>query len=210
MPRIRSLKPEHRQHRKLGPLDHVTYRLWVGMICEADDEGRLVADAEQLRVLIFGFRPEITALTVEESLGLLAKARLIRLYTAKSTRCVEFPSWKDHQRINRPTQSKLPPYKESQRSRTHGGLNEDSLSAHGGLTPDRRGSDLIGEEGIGEEGSVRGGEPSQVAPIEASNGHLPKPKPGEFEEAAEKLRREHPDWAEVRVARVALKGLAMN
>ena len=41
MPRIRTLKPEHRQHRKLGPLDHLTYRLWVGMILEADDAGRL-------------------------------------------------------------------------------------------------------------------------------------------------------------------------
>ena len=44
MPRIRTLKPEHRQHRKVGALDHVSYRLWVGMILEADDEGRLVCE----------------------------------------------------------------------------------------------------------------------------------------------------------------------
>lgn len=111
MPRIRSLKPEHRQHRKVGKLSDREYRLWVGMICEADDEGRLVADAEQLRALIFGFQADVTATDVEATLTALARSprRLVFLYAAGGVRYASFPSWKDHQRIARPAPSKLPP-----------------------------------------------------------------------------------------------------
>jgi len=154
MPRIRTLKPEHRQHRKVGRLSHLDYRLWVGMICEADDEGRLVAAADQLRVLIFGYWPEVDLAAIELGLASLAKARLVRLYTVGSTRFADFPSWKDHQRINRPTPSKLPPYKDSRRLKTHGVLRESSLSPHAG-------SEGSGEERKGSEGKggERGGEP---------------------------------------------------
>ena len=48
MPRIRSLKPEHKQHRRVGMLTDLQYRLWVGLITEADDDGRLVGNTSQL------------------------------------------------------------------------------------------------------------------------------------------------------------------
>lgn len=135
MPRIRTLKPEHRQHRKVGPLCHVTYRLWVGMILEADDAGRLVCEAAQLAALIFGYHHDVTPALVEDSLRTLAQLKLIRLYVHEGTRYADFPSWADHQRINRVTPSKLPAY-------------DASMSVHGGLTED---SLLIGKEGKGTE-----------------------------------------------------------
>ena len=140
MPRIRTLKPEHRQHRKIGPLDHVTYRLWVGMILDADDEGRLVCEPEQLRVTIFGYHPKVTGAVIESSLRTLAASGLIQVYAVEGTRYAWFPSWKDHQRINRPTPSKLPPYDDS--VRTHVALSEDSR---------RNGKEGNGTEGNGEE-----------------------------------------------------------
>ena len=150
MPRIRTLKPEHRQHRKLGPLAHQTYRLWVGMILEADDEGRLVCDADQLRALIFGYHKKMTPSLIEDSLRTLADLKLIRLYDQNGTRYADFPSWHDHQRINRPTPSKLPSYKDS--LSTHGSFTEDSSL----IGKDRKGVEEKGSEGKGGE---RGGEP---------------------------------------------------
>lgn len=144
MPRIRTLKPDHRQHRKVGPLDHVTYRLWVGMILEADDEGRLVCDTEQLRVTIFGYHPRVTGALIESSLSRLDKAGLVQLYAMGGLRYAWFPSWRDHQVINRPTPSRLPPY-------------EDSLSDPGGLIED---SLLKGREG--NEGNGRESNPSPL------------------------------------------------
>lgn len=110
MPRIRSLKPEHKQHRKIGPLTDRQYRLWVGMLTEADDDGRLVADPAQLRVLIWGYHPRVTVAHVTDALGDLAATGLIRLYRVGEVIHAAFPSWAEHQKIHARhyTPSKLP------------------------------------------------------------------------------------------------------
>lgn len=140
MPRIRTLKPEHRQHRKIGPMDHVTYRLWVGMILEADDEGRLVCDAEQLRVTIFGYHPKVRRPVVEGSLRALEASGLLRLYAVGGARYAWFPSWHDHQKIDKKQPSKLPPYDDS----TNGSRTVDERSSLIGSDLDLKGSEGIG------------------------------------------------------------------
>lgn len=142
MPRIRTFKPECRQHRKVGALSDRDFRLWFGMVLEADDEGRLVANSEQLRVLIWGYHPSVTVEDVENSLQALARQGLVRLYFARGVRYCVFTSWHDHQRINRPSPSKLPPPKQKLKSK----FSEDSLSAHGGLTGDRKGTERKGSD----------------------------------------------------------------
>lgn len=146
MPRIRTLKPEHRTHRKIGPLSHITYRLWVGMILEADDHGRLVCDAEQLRVTIFGYHPSVRRTIVEGSIQELATSGLLRLYAVEGVRYAWFPSWHDHQKIDRKQDSKLPPYTDSSNDRRT--IVESSSSVRHGsdldldLDLEGRGSDL--------------------------------------------------------------------
>lgn len=108
-PRIRSLKPEAIRHRKIGPLPDREFRLWIGMLTLADDEGRLVADDEQLRVEVFGYHQKVTGHDIDKALTRLDKDGLIRLYKVEGTVYAMFPSWHDHQRINRPTPSCLPP-----------------------------------------------------------------------------------------------------
>lgn len=109
MPRIRTLKPEHKQHRKVGMLTDREYRLWIGMITEADDEGRLVADAAWLKGVIFTYQPRVTAKQIADALATLESVGLIDLYTFGDTKYAQFPSWKDHQRVDHPSASKLPP-----------------------------------------------------------------------------------------------------
>ena len=147
MPRIRSLKPEHRQHRKIGPLAHVTYRLWIGMLLEADDEGRLVCDAEQLRVTIFGYHPSVRRTVVEGSLRELEGVGLIRLYVAAGVRYACFPSWHDHQKIDRKQPSKLPLCDDSTNDRRTLDDSSRTLVTDLDLDLDRKGSDqtLVGQ-----------------------------------------------------------------
>jgi hypothetical protein len=109
VPRIRSIKPEHRQHRKVGPLSDREFRLWISMISEADDAGRLVCDASQLRVQTWGYHPKVTTAQVEAALQQIAKVGLVAIYTVNKIRYAVFPSWKDHQHPKYPTPSKLPP-----------------------------------------------------------------------------------------------------
>jgi len=108
MPRIRTLKPDHRLHRKVGGLDHTTYRLWVGMILEADDAGRLVAERDQLKALIFGLSGQTRLPDIDRGLKTLHALGLIHIYTAEGVHYAWFPSWKDHQRISHPAPSRLP------------------------------------------------------------------------------------------------------
>ncbi len=131
VPRIRSVKPEHRQHRKVGPLSDRCYRLWMSMIAEADDDGRLVCDASQLRVITWSYHPKVTVGQVEHAIQEIAATGLIKLYTVDGIRYAWFPSWRDHQRPKYPTPSKLPEFRPSPNGSP--GVEKDSPSAPPGL-----------------------------------------------------------------------------
>ena len=108
MARGRMFRPEHRAHRKVGPLTHVEYRLWVGMILEADDSGRLVTDPGQLVATVFPYQKRMTHRIVEAALMKLASVGLIVLYEIAGIRYAFFPSWHDWQHPRYPSPSKLP------------------------------------------------------------------------------------------------------
>jgi len=153
MPRIRTLKPDHRQHRKVGALSDQHYRLWVSMILEADDEGRLVCDPSHLRAMTFGFQRKVTVAHVEDGVRRLAELGLVRLYRVASTWYADFHSWTDHQRINRPTPSKLPAFQDSAHVaglngslNIHGAFSESSLNAHAEFWQEGKGRELEGNK----------------------------------------------------------------
>lgn len=125
MPRIRSLKPECLQHRKVGRLSDRAFRLWVAMILHADDEGRLVADPEQLRLQTFGYQDKTTAKNVDTALDEIASHALIRRYTVHGTAYADFPSWTDHQAVRKSgwfKASKIPDIEQADHSQTTGGV----------------------------------------------------------------------------------------
>ena len=108
MPRARVMWPEHRAHRKVGTLTDSHYRLWVGLIMEADDDGRVLVDAFELRAKVFPFRTSVTVGGIKTGIRQLAKRRLIRLYQRSGIHYAYFPSWRDWQHPKYPSPSKLP------------------------------------------------------------------------------------------------------
>ena len=141
MPRIRTIKPEALQHRKIGRLSIWARWLWLALVTQADDEGRLVADPGQLRLLAFGYDDDMTAAKVAELLAEVASTGLIVLYEVKSERYACFPSWSDHQRIDRPTPSKLPRHAGLRSTSPRRTLDDRSTTARRPLDGDRIGSD---------------------------------------------------------------------
>lgn len=170
MPRIRTLKPEHRQHRKVGKLSDRTYRLWVGMLCEADDDGRLICDAEHLRVTVFGYHPRVSSQAVEGAVQELSGAGLIRTYTVEGVRYADFPSWEDHQVINKRRKSQLPDY--PGKNAPTGTLPE--LDGSIPVGSERIGRDQ-GSEGIGGECVVPSDDGTALARRPSGNGHFAIP-----------------------------------
>jgi hypothetical protein len=120
-PRIRSLKPEHRSHRKVGPLSDRSYRLWVSLMCESDDEGRFIADVSQLRARTWPYH-DVPLEAVEVALQDIVKRGSIRLYRIGKSRFGYFLSWRDHQHPKYPTPSAIPAPRFSHHSRKIGGI----------------------------------------------------------------------------------------
>ena len=125
--RIRSIKPEILSDRKAAKLSHAAWRLWVSCWVQADDEGRLPADPDQLRARVFwGCAADIMLCLTE-----LQDARLIEPYTVNGDIYIAIPNFRKHQKINRPSGAKYPAPEGP-----HSFLTEDSVRAHGGVTDD--------------------------------------------------------------------------
>jgi hypothetical protein len=186
MPRIRTLKPEHKTHRKVGRLTDRQYRLWVGMITEADDEGRLVADADQLRVQIFAFQGDVTDQIVAEECQHLAKVGLIRVYKCQNTLYAVFPSWLDHQRIDKPKPSTYPRDAVRDRSKKPRRSVQDTSQ-----------TDLRGSEGSGSDRKDRKDRKDRnpaVTLATSENGtHGPKPIVADLQDIFARMTANNPE-----------------
>jgi hypothetical protein len=104
--------------------------------------------------MVWGYHRQVSSAHVSQALAELGSAGLIRVYTVGSTQYVDFPSWRDHQRISHPMRSKLPSFEDSGTFRnvpeSSGGLQnvpEDSGAFRN--VPERSttiGSDLSGTD----------------------------------------------------------------
>lgn len=138
-PRIRSLKPEHTLSRKVGGLSDRAYRLWVSLICQADDEGRGSWDAEQFRCIAFAYQRRLRAPAIEQAMEKIVTAGLVYLYQPDGFGMLyQLHDWSDHQRVDNPAESKFPPTSDSSIFRAR---NREESRFH------LPGSDRIGSEG---------------------------------------------------------------
>lgn len=147
--RIRTIKPEFWGSPDVAQLDFFERLLFIGLWSMADDEGRLLADMNWIRSQLFPLDDHVGEDSVrthgglsEDSVSLhgglihLSNMGLITLYQVDNGRTYcQVTNFTTHQRINRPTESKIPPLTRGN-ILTHGGLTEDSLRTHGGLTED--------------------------------------------------------------------------
>lgn len=107
MPRIRSLKPELWQDEAVGALSKEARLLFIGLITQADDDGRLVGAPRLLWSQIYpwdNFDPNL----LEAWMGELTEGELVQAYLADGRDYLALAGWKSHQKISHPTPSKLP------------------------------------------------------------------------------------------------------
>lgn len=105
--RIRSLKPEYFRDEKVQRLSRDARLLFIGLICHADDEGRLNGDVLSIRALVFP-RDELPAKKVRTLLAAVRDIGLIHIYEAGGFDWVEIRGWAKHQRIDKPKPSQIP------------------------------------------------------------------------------------------------------
>lgn len=108
MPRIRTLKPEIWMSPQVMNLSVHARLLFLGLITQADDEGRGSADARRLKASIFG-GDDCTSTDVRRWLDEVRQQRLVVVYESENDGILyQLPSWKAHQSIDRPRPSVYP------------------------------------------------------------------------------------------------------
>lgn len=108
MARIRSLKPEIWMSPQVMNLQHDARLLFIGLITQADDEGRGTADHRRLKAAIFG-GDDITSADVQRMLGECVRQGLAVIYETESHGLIyALPGWGSHQSIDRPRRSSYP------------------------------------------------------------------------------------------------------
>lgn len=84
---------------KIASLSDFEFRLWVGLITQADDAGRGDARPAIIKGHVFPLRDRVTAKDIDASLHALAAKGCVSLYEIDGKPYFWFPSWAEHQRI---------------------------------------------------------------------------------------------------------------
>lgn len=175
MPRIRSIKPDFFTSLTIADLTYEQRLTFIGLWTHVDDEGRCVDDARLIKAALWPL-DDRTAADVEKDLGALSESSLILRYTLNQKRYLSVRSWSEHQKINRPTPSKLPPPPDGPIPDLTC-TDEDSSTPHGGLTEGSL-AERKGKEQGKEQGTGKGTSPSP--PAAASMRDDPGPAFDEF------------------------------
>lgn len=165
-PRIRTIKPDCWADEAISPLSRDARLLFIVLVTFADDDGRFRDLPAQIIGHGYPEDADVTSRRVTAWMDELVLSGVVVRYEVDGKRYGTFPKWHNHQRINRFSPSKLPPYPgrdvtivthpshDKPRAFSvsdHGVLTENSVSAHDGSVyvlsdrspPDRE----CGEEG---------------------------------------------------------------
>ncbi len=157
-PRIRTVKPDIWADEDFGRLPSVLKITFLGLITQADDQGRLCFNPRILRMAIFPYDDDVTDERFEEFIFELSRVGrtaddpgMVRVYESKHRRYLDLPTWRKHQKVNKPTPSTIPEF--SPELEASGPFTEDSGSPTGVLREHSlwEGNGMEGN-GIGKEG----------------------------------------------------------
>ncbi|MET9544187.1 hypothetical protein ABZY36_02575 [Streptomyces sp. NPDC006627] len=109
MARIRTVKPEMFESESLAECSVTAMLTFIGLLTQADDSGRHRDHPAIIAGRLWALRPEHTATHVAQDLEELAAAGLICRYTGCDGRgWLHIITWERHQKIDRPSASRLP------------------------------------------------------------------------------------------------------
>ena len=162
--RIRTIKPEAFVSESLAAVTLTAERTFFGLLTQADDQGRHRDHAAITAGQLWVLRPEHTPADVEKDLAQLADAGLICRYTGPDDkRYLHVVTWHQHQKINRPSKSRLPacPHHDAVGGTARAGLTEAAPLPHGTVREGSRQrqetavnigdvSEIAGEDGFTE------------------------------------------------------------
>ena len=136
MARIRTIKPEFPQSESMGRVKREARLCFILLWTLADDAGRLRGNSRMLASLLYPYDDDAKEL-MDGWLSELSTEGCIARYEVEKTSYIQITAWLDHQKIDKPSASKLPEFPTNSRK----------------LAKPRDDSSRKGKEGNGEDGS---------------------------------------------------------
>ena len=115
MPRIRTIKPEFPQSESIGRLSRDARLCFIQLWTIADDSGLARASSRMLASLLYPYDDDAKS-GIGVWLDELDRSGHIKRYTVNGDHYLEICNWLKHQKIDRPSQSRLPPFDEASRT----------------------------------------------------------------------------------------------
>jgi len=112
MARKRMVSPELLTSITVASLPIAARYAFVSLWMYLDDEGRGKDNADLIRAHTWPLDPNYNVRKVATDLRLMEERGLVCRYEVDGCGYLHSPTWTEHQTINRPTRSKLPPCKE--------------------------------------------------------------------------------------------------
>ncbi len=107
--RIRTIKPEFWESENLGNVSREARLLFIGLFSSCDDHGRTRANSRILASRLFPYDDDAIKL-LPKWLKELEQKGSVRVYVVGGETYLDIPKWLSHQKIDKPSASKLPEF----------------------------------------------------------------------------------------------------
>lgn len=114
MGRIRTIKPEFPQSESMGSCSRDARLCFVNMWTLSDDAGRLRGNSRMLASILFPYDDDAPGL-IDGWLAELDREGCIERYEVAGSNYIQILNWLSHQKIDKPSASKIPPPEDGSR-----------------------------------------------------------------------------------------------
>lgn len=166
MARIRTIKPEFPQSESMGRVSRDARLLFIMLWTICDDSGRARGNSRMLASLLFPY-DEDAPTKIEDWLHELEEENCLVRYVVDGSTYLQICKWLNHQKIDKPSQSKIPPFDES--SRIFSKPRESSPLDQGSRTKDLRIKEGNDDSGDLSKRRAREKEPSSLSSTPEGN-----------------------------------------
>jgi len=136
--RIRSIKPEFWESESLGRVSREARLLFIGLFSCCDDVGRARASSRLLASRLFPYDDDAFK-RLPSWIAELEKQGCIRIYVVDGESYLDLPKWANHQKIDKPSASKLPSFDDVREGSR--GFENNSLGTGNGNREEEQGED---------------------------------------------------------------------
>jgi len=110
--RKRMIDPGIWQSQDFGRLSELAKLLFIGLFTQADDEGRGIGNPVYLKSSIFPYKESLRSADVEKALSEISSNMSVFFYSCNGNQYYQLTNWDKWQKIDKPSQSKIPEFQE--------------------------------------------------------------------------------------------------